>query len=240
MARSRQHVADRRRGAAPDRSSRLHSTAAGLAPIGSPATSDSYHERHASRMAGVAGFYDGRVHPVVAALHDVFAGVPHVMFCVKDTDGRYLAVNQAFAERAGRSVEAVLGRTAADLFPADLAAVVRSPGPARAHHRRGDPQRARADPATRRQPRLVRQHQDPARRRAGRPGRASPRCRYDLRSGARRPDDPPPAAPGRDRPRPSALRRTGEGRPSWPRPPGSRSPNSTGRCAAPSACRPSN
>ena len=62
------------------------------------------------------------MHPVVAALHDVFVGVPHVMFCVKGADGRYLAVNQAFAERAGRSVEAVLGRTAADLFPADLAA----------------------------------------------------------------------------------------------------------------------
>lgn len=75
-------------------------------------------QRHSSL---IAGSYDARVHPVVAALHDVFVGVPHVMFCVKGADGRYLAVNQAFAERAGRSVEAVLGRTAADLFPADLA-----------------------------------------------------------------------------------------------------------------------
>ncbi|MFM2079281.1 MAG: hypothetical protein RJA49_3171 [Actinomycetota bacterium] len=61
------------------------------------------------------------MHPVVAALSEVFAGVPHVMFCVKDTDGRYLAVNQAFAERAGRSAPgAVLGLAAGDLFPADL------------------------------------------------------------------------------------------------------------------------
>jgi len=65
----------------------------------------------------------GRVHPVVLALNDVFAGVPHVMFCVKAPNGRYLAVNQAFAERAGRSAPGeVLGSTAADLFPADLAA----------------------------------------------------------------------------------------------------------------------
>jgi PAS domain S-box-containing protein len=61
------------------------------------------------------------VHPVVAALNDVFAGVPHTMFCVKDTDGRYLAVNQAFAERAGRSIAGVLGRRATELFPSDLA-----------------------------------------------------------------------------------------------------------------------
>jgi PAS domain S-box-containing protein len=63
------------------------------------------------------------VHSVVAALNDVFAGVPHVMFCVKAPDGRYLAVNQAFTERAGRSAPGdVLGSTASDLFPADLAA----------------------------------------------------------------------------------------------------------------------
>jgi PAS domain S-box-containing protein len=59
--------------------------------------------------------------PVVAALDAVFAGVPHVMFCVKATDGRYLAINQAFAERAGVPPNKVLGRTARDLFPADLA-----------------------------------------------------------------------------------------------------------------------
>ncbi len=61
------------------------------------------------------------VHAVVAALNDVFAGVPHVMFSVKEPGGTYLAVNQAFAERAGRAAGAVLGHTAHDLFPADLA-----------------------------------------------------------------------------------------------------------------------
>ena len=65
---------------------------------------------------------NGPVHAVIAALDEVFAGVPHVMFCVKGTDGRYVAVNAAFAERAGRSAEAVLGRTVGELFPADLAA----------------------------------------------------------------------------------------------------------------------
>ena len=42
------------------------------------------------------------MHPVVTALSDVFSAVPHVMFCVKDVDGRYVRVNQAFAERVGR------------------------------------------------------------------------------------------------------------------------------------------
>ncbi len=42
------------------------------------------------------------------------------MFCVKDTDGRYLAINQAFADRAGCRRNQILGRTVRDLFPADL------------------------------------------------------------------------------------------------------------------------
>lgn len=58
---------------------------------------------------------------MVAALHDVFVGVPHTMFSVKGLDGRYIAVNQAFAERAGaRSPAAVLGRRAGELFPDDM------------------------------------------------------------------------------------------------------------------------
>ncbi len=60
------------------------------------------------------------VDATVAALNDAFTGVPHTMFCVKDTEGRYLAINQAFAERAGRRPNQVLGRTARDLFPDDL------------------------------------------------------------------------------------------------------------------------
>lgn len=55
-------------------------------------------------------------------LADLFTGLPHVMFCVKDTDGRYLRVNQAFADRAGRGSPAdVVGCTAHDLFPDDMA-----------------------------------------------------------------------------------------------------------------------
>ena len=60
--------------------------------------------------------------PTLDALADLLTDVPHVMFCVKDRDGRYLAVNQAFADRAGRQSPAdVAGLTAADLFPAELA-----------------------------------------------------------------------------------------------------------------------
>ena len=58
---------------------------------------------------------------MVVALAEVFSGLPHTMFCVKGTDGTYLAINQAFADRAGRPAHDVLGRTAGELFPADLA-----------------------------------------------------------------------------------------------------------------------
>lgn len=59
---------------------------------------------------------------VTAALAELLTDVPHVMFCVKDLDGRYIAVNQAFADRAGRATVAdVVGRTAAELFPTELA-----------------------------------------------------------------------------------------------------------------------
>jgi PAS domain S-box-containing protein len=56
----------------------------------------------------------------IAALNEAFAGLPHTMFCIKDTDGRYLAINGAFADRAGRTSNHVLGRTARDVFPPDL------------------------------------------------------------------------------------------------------------------------
>ncbi len=56
------------------------------------------------------------------AVTDVLATVPHVMFCIKSVDGTYLAANRAFAERAGVVGQGqVIGRTAAELFPADLA-----------------------------------------------------------------------------------------------------------------------
>ena len=45
------------------------------------------------------------------------------MFCAKDVDGRYVAVNQAFVDRTvERSRRAVVGRCAGDLFVASLAA----------------------------------------------------------------------------------------------------------------------
>ena len=57
----------------------------------------------------------------LAAVADVLATTPHVMFCIKGTDGTYLAANQAFADRAGVAAPGdVVGRTAGELFPADL------------------------------------------------------------------------------------------------------------------------
>jgi PAS domain S-box-containing protein len=59
---------------------------------------------------------------ITNALAELLTDVPHVMFCVKDLDGRYVAVNQAFADRAGRaSVAEVVGRSASELFPIELA-----------------------------------------------------------------------------------------------------------------------
>lgn len=71
-----------------------------------------------------------RPDPPVAATGDagldllltLFRTTPHVMVCVKDVDGRYLAANDAFARRAGcRRAEEVIGRRAVDLFPRTLA-----------------------------------------------------------------------------------------------------------------------
>ncbi len=52
----------------------------------------------------------------------VFAELPHVLFCIKDEDGTYVAVNRAFARRCGQvRVGDVIGQRASDLFPIDLA-----------------------------------------------------------------------------------------------------------------------
>ena len=69
----------------------------------------------------MAGGQTVAMDPVLFALDEVFSAVPHTMFCVKGGDGRYLAINPAFAERAGRPANEILGRTARDVFPADLA-----------------------------------------------------------------------------------------------------------------------
>jgi hypothetical protein len=49
---------------------------------------------------------------------DLFDALPNVMFCMKGTDDRYVAVNQAFVRRSGRqSRRDVVGTRASDLFP---------------------------------------------------------------------------------------------------------------------------
>ncbi|MHB1535695.1 MAG: PAS domain-containing protein, partial [Acidimicrobiales bacterium] len=60
--------------------------------------------------------------PGALDMASVFEGLPRVMFSLKSPDGRYLMVNQAFADRASRkTAAAVVGRTAADLFAPELA-----------------------------------------------------------------------------------------------------------------------
>ncbi|MDA8296460.1 MAG: helix-turn-helix domain-containing protein [Actinomycetota bacterium] len=55
-------------------------------------------------------------------LLNLFEGLPHVMFSLKDERGRYLAANQAFADRAGcRGPGDVVGRSAGELFSPELA-----------------------------------------------------------------------------------------------------------------------
>jgi PAS domain S-box-containing protein len=62
------------------------------------------------------------VPPEAESLVALFEGLPHVMFSLKSLDGRYLAANQAFADRAGcKSPAAVIGQRAADLFAPELA-----------------------------------------------------------------------------------------------------------------------
>lgn len=59
--------------------------------------------------------------PLVAG--ELFDLVPDAVFFVKDRLGRYTAANQTLVERCARRSKAdLLGRTVADLFPADLAA----------------------------------------------------------------------------------------------------------------------
>lgn len=60
----------------------------------------------------------------IATLQRIFDSLGDVVFCVKNLDLQYIAVNQAFADRAGaRSKQSMLGQTAADFFAPELAAV---------------------------------------------------------------------------------------------------------------------
>ncbi len=74
-----------------------------------------------ARAFGVGGTGGARV-GAGGSLLALFEGLPQVMFSLKGDDDRYVAANQAFADRAGRrSPKDVVGRRATELFPAELA-----------------------------------------------------------------------------------------------------------------------
>ena len=56
----------------------------------------------------------------------LFAVLPDVMFCLKDTERRYRALNQAFVERIGlKDTRRLIGRLAEEFFPKALAETYR-------------------------------------------------------------------------------------------------------------------
>lgn len=56
------------------------------------------------------------------AMAELLEMAPTTLYCVKDVEGRYLAVNHAFVERTNASSRRdVVGRLATDLFPVELA-----------------------------------------------------------------------------------------------------------------------
>lgn len=58
-----------------------------------------------------------------ALLERLFDQIPDVVFFVKDRAGRYLLVNRTLAERCGmQHKEAIIGRTAEEIFPSPLGA----------------------------------------------------------------------------------------------------------------------
>jgi AraC-like DNA-binding protein len=60
--------------------------------------------------------------PTLSSVVALFRALPHVLFCVKRTDGSYQHANRAFAVRCGKKHESdVIGCRAVDLFPAELA-----------------------------------------------------------------------------------------------------------------------
>ena len=55
-------------------------------------------------------------------LERLFSAVPDIVFCLKDREGTYLSANDAFAQRLGLGSRwEIVGKVAADLFPASLA-----------------------------------------------------------------------------------------------------------------------
>ncbi len=60
-------------------------------------------------------------------IESLFDSMPGVVYCVKDRDGRYQTVNQAFVERLDVDTKSdVVGKKADDFFPHDLASVYAS------------------------------------------------------------------------------------------------------------------
>jgi len=59
--------------------------------------------------------------PPARVFVELVDGIPQVLGCVKGPDGRYWWVNSGFANRLGRPVEDVVGRTVDELFPAEFA-----------------------------------------------------------------------------------------------------------------------
>ena len=57
------------------------------------------------------------------AVIELYQEMSDVLFWIKDADLRIVALNQAFADRVNRPRTEILGRTDADLYPAELAAV---------------------------------------------------------------------------------------------------------------------
>ena len=52
----------------------------------------------------------------------LFDALVNVIFCIKGSDQRYLAVNTAFVQRTGRtSKRDVIGKRATELFPREFA-----------------------------------------------------------------------------------------------------------------------
>ncbi|MCP3939777.1 MAG: helix-turn-helix domain-containing protein [Actinomycetia bacterium] len=64
--------------------------------------------------------------PSVQLLTDLFEASPNVYFCVKDTDGRYLAVSEMFVRRWERRRHELIGMTVDDFCPPDLARLYRA------------------------------------------------------------------------------------------------------------------
>jgi PAS domain S-box-containing protein len=58
----------------------------------------------------------------LGAFVDLVEGLPQVMAAAKGVDGRYLYVNRGFADRLGKRVSDIVGRTVEDFFAPELAA----------------------------------------------------------------------------------------------------------------------